>query len=192
MNMTLLEYTFLAAWVVGAFLLLNRKNIKLLRKLGRRFNGSLAFYSTIIPALDGIYDALKFNIHVTPKFAEVRGTLKIRLYARPLVELRVHRKSLISRAVGKAGILHLVKSGRLSFDEEFLVFARQAEIARAYLQRDSNLQAIRQLFDYGFSMLVIDAIGSWTEKQDYDRRLDLELSRVADVLTILKALSAGT
>jgi hypothetical protein len=191
MDMPALEFLLLSVWVISVFLLLNRKNIKLLRKLAPHFNGSLAFYSMFIPALDGIYEGLKFNVHVTPKFLEVRGTLKIRLNARSLVGLRVFRRSFVGRAVGKIGCFSPVTTGQPSFDAGFVVLARQVEIARSYLQNADRRQAVQQVFNYGFSMLVIDERGSWIEKQDYDRMLDLEPNRVSAVLHFLKTLSVG-
>jgi hypothetical protein len=148
-------------------------------------------HSAIIPALDGVYQALKFSIHLTPKFVEVRGTLKIRLHVRSIVGFRVFRRSVIAQAAGKAGLFQRVVTGESSFDTEFLVYARQAKVAESYLQDARIRRAVLKLFGFGYSMLVIDDYGLWTEKRDYDRKTDLEIDRVCAVLEILKALGTG-
>jgi hypothetical protein len=181
---------YLAAFVLCGFLLLNLRNLRILRRLARSFCGSLALCSPVIPALNGLYRTLRISIHLTPKFAEVRGTLKIRLYVQPLFPLRV-LKGALAQWAGRSGLFPRVTSGHPAFDAAFQVFAGQEGIARSYLQHPHVRQDLEELFGFGFSLLVIDKEGIWTEKTDYDRKTDLELERLRVVLDILHALATG-
>ncbi len=187
----MLKCLFISLWVIVMFALLNYKNVKCLKKLALHFNASLTPYSVFIPSLDGVYECLKFYIHMTPKFMEVRGTLKVRLYARSLVRMRIFRRSLITRAAFKSGLFQSVATGDSTFDASFLIFAPQAGTAMSFLQNAKRRQAVEQLFDGGFSVLVIDERGVWTEKRDYERNSDLEVDNISAVLNNLKILSSG-
>jgi len=184
------KYSVAALCLLCGFLLLNFRNLRILKRLARSFGGSLAFFSPVIPALNGMHQALRISIHVTPKFAEIRGTLKIRLYVQSLFPLRV-LKGVIARWAGRSGLFSRVTSGHPAFDAAFQVFAGQEGIARSYLQHLHIRQDLEELFGYGFSLLVIDKHGIWTEKTDYDRKTDLELKRLHVVLDILHALATG-
>jgi len=188
---TPLELILLFGWIVGIFWLINRKQIRILKKLAPHFAGSLAIYSLFLPALEGLYNGLKFYIHVSPKALESPGTLKFRLYIRSFVRLRILGRSLLVRAVGKTGMFPEVKTGDPAFDAQFSVFASQAGIAASFLQHLEKRHALQQMFDYGFYMLVIDEHGLWAEKLNYDRNRDLELTRVSAVLEILRLLGTG-
>jgi hypothetical protein len=80
---------------------------------------------------------------------------------------------------------------RPAFDAAFQVFAGQESTASSFLQHPHICQDLEELFGYGFSLLVIDKHGIWTEKTDYDRKIDLELRRLRVVLDILRALATG-
>jgi hypothetical protein len=185
-----LKYSLAALCLLCGFLLLNFKNLRILKRLAPSFGGSLAFFSPVIPALNGLHQELRISIHLTPKFAEVRGTLKIRLCVQSLVRLRV-LSGAIARWAGRSGLFHRVASGRPAFDAAFQVFAGQESTASSFLQHPHICQDLEELFGYGFSLLVIDKHGIWTEKTDYDRKIDLELRRLRVVLDILRALATG-
>jgi hypothetical protein len=52
-------------------------------------------------------------------------------------------------------------------------------------------QGFQALLEYGFWMLVIDNRGSWAEKLAYDRKIDLEVTRVSALLRSLKLIATG-
>jgi hypothetical protein len=109
----------------------------------------LALYSLFLPAVEGICENLRFSVHAGPRFLEVPGTLMIRLFVKPLIALRVFRRSMLVKAAGKIRLLHEVKTGDPRFDAEFAVFARDAVSARSYLQQTAVRQGLRALLEYG-------------------------------------------
>ncbi len=185
------ECALLFLWVVLCFALLNYRNVGILKRLAPLYGGSLAWYSLIIPALAGIHDHQNFYLHVTPKFMEVRGTLKIRLYVKSTLRLRIVRRSIVTSAAVHSGLFHPQVTGDPTLDAKLLVFAGQTAIAGNFLQNPGRRRAVEQLFDYGWSMLVVDEKGLWTEKTNYDRKIDLDPKRVSAILDNLKTLGAG-
>jgi hypothetical protein len=73
----------------------------------------------------------------------------IRLFVKPLIALRVFRRSMLVKAAGKIRLLHEVKTGDPLFDAEFAVFANDAVSARSYLQQTAVRQGLRALLEYG-------------------------------------------
>jgi hypothetical protein len=182
---------FLIVWVIGCFAAINRRQIRRLRKLAAHYGGSLALYSLFLPAVTGIREGLRFTVHAGPRFLEIPGTLKIRLVVRPLVSMRIFRRSLMAKAAGKLRLLSEVKTGDTEFDSEFAVFAAEVLTAGSYLQQTAVRQALHDLFGHGFWMLVIDDHGPWVEKLAYDRDRDLELTSVSSVLRLLSVVATG-
>ena len=182
---------FLFVWVICGFAALNFRQIRQLRKLAGHYRGSLATYSFFMPAARGICDGLPFSVHAGPRFMEVPGTLKIQLSLRPLIAMRVFRRSLPAKAASKMRLLTEVSTGDPLFDAEFAVFARDVQTARSYLRQSSVIQGLLELFKNGFWMVVVDGSSAWAEKLAYDRKLDLELSRVSAVLRRLRLIATG-
>jgi hypothetical protein len=189
---TLFKALFLFVWVICGFALFNFRQIARLRNVAAHFNGTMKLYSLFVPAVEGIWENIRFSVHAGPRFEAVLGTLKIRLMVRPLIVMRVFRKSMLAKIAGKLRELHEVKTGDPLFDADFTVFARDAETAGSYLQQTTVRQGLRALFEYGFWMLVTDDRGVWAEKVDYDRKLDLGLTRLSSVLRFLKRIATGT
>jgi hypothetical protein len=187
----LVKALFLFVCVICGFAALNMGQIRRLKNVAAHLSGSLAFYSLFLPAVEGIYENLRFSVHAGPRFLEVPGTLKIRLFVRPLIALRVFRRSLLAKAAGKIRLLPEVKTGDPLFDAEFAIFARDAATVRSYLQQAVVRQSLRALLEYGFWILVIDKHGSWAEKLAYDRKLDLEVTSVSAFLRYLKLIAIG-
>jgi len=187
----LAKVLFLFVWVICGFAALNFRQIRRLRKVAAHYGGSLAPYSLFVPAATGVWEGLPFSIHAGPRFLEVPGTLKVRLFLRPLIMLRVFRRSLLAKAAGKMHLLTEVTTGDPLFDAEFAVFAHDIQTAGSYLQQAAVTQGLRALFEDGFWMIVIDDDGPWAEKLAYNRELDLELARVSAVLRFLRAITTG-
>lgn len=102
--------------VICGFAAINYKKIRRLRNVATHFHGSLAVYSLFLPTVEGIYDTLRFSLHAGPQFLEIPGTLKIRLFVRPQITLRVCRRSLFAKAARRLRLLHEVTTGDPLFD----------------------------------------------------------------------------
>ncbi len=182
---------FLFVWVICCFALLNFKKIRQLKRLAAYFNGSLAPYSLFVPTLQSTCEGLRFRVHAGPRFLEVPGTLSIRLFVTSPVELRVYKRTLVMKAARKIRLFPEVRMGDSIFDAEFVIYSRQGEIARSYLQQPAVRRNLQALFEQGFWMLVIDKQGTWTEKLAYEPKQDLEPIHVAAVLRFLRTMATG-
>jgi Tfp pilus assembly protein PilF len=180
------------AIVMSAFIIATfwqyRRLIRALKKLSNYLPGSAAkFY----PRYTGEYQGIKFSISLTPGGNNSPAHLNILFVKNFMFKLTLYKESAFSKLGEKIGLVHETKINDEMFDNEFVIFSDKSPYVASYLINSNTKNAIRELFGFGYTALIINSKGILIQKPYYKLDIDLQPQNIMGALQRLSVLARG-
>lgn len=177
-------------FVLWGILLTAKKRHSRLQRLSAYLNGSVSKFS-FIPSFRGVYQGLNFSVTIIPGGKNSPPVINISLFKNSFFKLSIYKEDILSRLGQKIGILREVKINDELFDREFLLFSNKPSEAMLYLNNSSKKEAIRGLFNNGFTVIKIDGKTVSAGKPDRNLNADFESENMQRFLQHLITLANG-
>lgn len=181
---------FFVAFFTFIYFLKNKIYTARFKRLSNALHGSFYKFS-LIPTFKGEYQGLKFSIEVVGPTRGRPPYLKLFLNKKSSFKLHIYKKAFLRETVINLGLLREFKTGDEAFEKEFLLSTNNANSAATYLNNPNTKATIKELFNRGFTLLVVNGETIFARKPDYDLNLDLEPNNITAYLKSLSSLAQG-
>jgi len=164
-----------------------------LRIIAQQFGGSCSKFF-LSAAFKGEFQGLPVAITYEPQRKNSPAYLRIYLKKETRLKFKIYRESIISKWGEKTGLVHEVKTGDESFDNDFLIYSNIFDQAAAYLAGQDKKNTVREFFNRGFDALIMDGKKIMAQKPysyKNDSTEDISIQKVKEVLGLLVKLTFG-
>jgi len=191
LSVILSSLIFLITFIILGYLFyFYKKRKSVLEKLALTLPGKIS-PSFFQPSFNGQYQGLGFSITLIPSSENSPTYLNISLFKNSFFKLRIYKESILSNVGKKLGIIHEVKTYDEAFDKEFLIFSNNSSLAFSYLNKNEIRNTIKEIFNLGFTIFLIDDKKIFIQKPNYNLLTDLEPNFIINLLEKLSFLARG-
>ncbi len=181
-------FIIVAGMVLTFYFFASKKRRDALKKLSSYLPGSVSS-NILFSSFKGNYQGLDFVISLYPKGDDGPNYLAIAIIKNSFFKLRIYKDNALINLGKNFGIIHEVKINDEAFGKGFVILSDKPAQAINYLSNSSIKNTIRELFNKGFTFLIVDGKKFGISKPKYNLNIDLEPQKVLDALQKLSILA---